>query len=180
MYDMNFTESSASQRALQKEHTRRRILDMAVALMRNCGEEAVTIRAVATEAEVTERTVYRHFKSRDVLLESVWKRMLELIGSPALPKTADALVERPRSLFPRLDQERELVRAYLRREQPRTGRTRVQKERQQAFVGCVREELEYLDKRSLRRRAAIASLIASPYAWQFMQDFWGVSGEEAV
>lgn len=182
MSDMNligFIESPVSRRGLQKEHTRRRILDMAVALMRNCGEEAVTIRAVATEAEVTERTVYRHFKSRDVLLQSVWRRMQELIGSPALPETADALVERPRSLFPRLDQERELVRAYLRRRQQRVGLTRAQEKRQQALVGCVREELEYLDERSLHRRAAIASVIASPYAWQFMQDFWGLSGEEA-
>jgi hypothetical protein len=59
------------------------------------------------------------------------------------------------------------------------GRGRSNKERQQAMIGCVREELEYLDERSLRRRAAIADVIASAYAWQYLQEFWGFSGKEA-
>jgi AcrR family transcriptional regulator len=163
----------------QKEQTRTNILEAAVALVRRAGEEAVTIRAVAAVAGVTERTVYRHFKSRDVLVRSVWRRMVELIGPPALPETADELVERPRSLFRRLDQERQLVRAHLHSQERRVGRTRPDKQRQQAMVGCVREELEYLDERSLRRRAAIASLIASAYAWQYLQEFWGMSDKEA-
>jgi AcrR family transcriptional regulator len=178
-FDAAFIKSPVSQRVLQKERTRRRILDMAVALMRNSGEEAVTIRAVAAEADVTERTVYRHFRSRDALLRSVWRRMWELIGSPVSPETADALVERPRSLFPRLDEQRKLVRAYLHSQQRRLGPRRSNQERQQAMVGCVREELEYLDEPSLRRRAAIASVIAGPYAWEVMQEYWGFSAEEA-
>ncbi|MEP6983541.1 MAG: helix-turn-helix domain-containing protein, partial [Sphingomicrobium sp.] len=147
--------------------------------MRKAGEDVVTIRAVAAVAGVTERTVYRHFKSRDVLIRSVWGRMEELIGPPALPQTADALVKRPRTLFPRLDDEPELVRAYLHSRARRVDRRRSNQERQQMMVRCVREELEYLDERSLRRRAAIASLIASAYAWQYLQEFWGFSGEEA-
>ena len=31
----------------------------------------------------------------------------------------------------------------------------------------------------LRRRAAIAELICSPYAWELMQESWGFSGKEA-
>ncbi len=30
---------------------------------------------------------------------------------------------------------------------------------------CLREKLEYLDERSLRRRAAIADLLIRPHAW---------------
>jgi AcrR family transcriptional regulator len=179
-FDAGFAESPVSQRVLQKEYTRRRILDMAVALMRNCGEEAVTIRAVAFEADVTERTVYRHFKSRDALLQAVWRRLQELIGSAALPETADALVERPRLLFPRLDRERELVRALVHRRARGVGRKRLNEKRQQEIMACVREELEYLDERSLRRRAAIAQLIASPYGWQYLEEFWGMKGKEAA
>ncbi|MEA3080594.1 MAG: hypothetical protein QOD54_262 [Sphingomonadales bacterium] len=183
VYDMNFDELilavPLTLRDEQKEQTRTNILEAALALVRSAGEEAVTVRAVAAVAGVTERTVYRHFESRDALILSVWLRMLELIGPSALPQTPDALVERPRSLFPRLDQQRELVRAYLHSQARRVGRGRSNKERQQAMVGCVREELEYLDERSLRRRAAIASFIASPYAWQYLQEFWGMSGKEA-
>ena len=44
----------------QKEQTRARILDAALALIPDGGEEAVTIRGVATLAGITERTVFRH------------------------------------------------------------------------------------------------------------------------
>jgi AcrR family transcriptional regulator len=163
----------------QKEQTRTNILEAAVALVRRAGEQEVTIRAVAAAAGVTERTVYRHFKSRDALLRSVWQRMTELIARPAPAETADALVERPRNLFPQLDQERELVRGYLRSGSPRGRRTRFTEQRQQVMVRWLGEELEYVDEPSLRRRAAIASLIASAYAWQYLEEVWGMNGKEA-
>jgi hypothetical protein len=131
---------------------------------------------------VTERTVFRHFESRAVLLHFVWQLLQEWIGAQALPRTADALVERPTSRFPRLDQERDLVRAYLYSQARReSGKRRKHhnKQRQQVMVGCIQEELEYLDERSLRRRAAIAQVIASAYAWDIMREYWGFSGKEA-
>jgi len=47
------------------------------------------------------------------------------------------------------------------------------------MIRCVQTEMQYLDKRKLRRRAAIADLIASPYALEWMQQFWDVSAKEA-
>jgi AcrR family transcriptional regulator len=176
----DFPGPPESQRAGQKERTRVHIIDTALGLIRTAGDDIVTIRAVAAAAGVTERTVYRHFQNREALLRSVWKRMLELIGAPATPQTADALITGLRRLFPRLDKERELVRAYLHSEERRVGRTRFKPERQRALTSCVQEELEYLDAGSLHRRAAITSLIASSYAWQYMGEFWGLSGDEAA
>jgi AcrR family transcriptional regulator len=163
----------------QKDQTHAIILDIALALIRKGGDEAVTMRAVADMAGIAERTVYRHFENRDVLLRSAWRRMQDLVGRQILPQTADALIDRPGNLFPRLEQERELVRAYLYSAARRAARTRHDKERQQVMVSCVREELEYLDEPSLRRRAAIAEVIASPYAWELMRQSWGFSGKQA-
>jgi len=174
-----FPEIPLSLRAEQKDQTRALIIAAALELMRQGGEGVVTIRAVSAVAGVTERTIYRHFKGRDALLRSAWKRMGELVGTPPSPETADALVERPRNLFPRLDRERDLVRAYLHSEERRVASKRTDEPRQRRIIGCVRDELEYLDEPSLRRRAAIADLIASAYAWQYLQEFWGLSGEEA-
>ena len=183
MCDMDFDDwfpaIPLSLRAVQKDRTRARIIATAIELMRQGGEGVVTIRAAAAVAGVTERTIYRHFKGRDALLRSAWKRMAELVGAPPSPETADALVERPRNLFPRLDRERDLVRAYLHSEERGAGSTRTDEPRQRRIIGCVRDDLEYLDEPSLRRRAAIADLIASAYAWQYMQEFWGLTGEEA-
>jgi AcrR family transcriptional regulator len=176
----DFFESPVPRRADQKERTRALLLATALAFMRNGGEEAVTIRAVAADAEVTERTVYRYFRSRDVLLRSVRQRMEDLVGPPPPPKTADALVKRPRELFARLAREPDLVPAYLHDRARRLRRRRPDEQRQQAMIECVREQLDYLDEGSLRRCAAIADLLTSPDAWQYLQEFWDLSSREAA
>jgi AcrR family transcriptional regulator len=165
----------------QKEQTRARILNAALALIRDGGEEAVTIRGVATLAGITERTVFRHYGNRNTLLLAAWQRLRELVAPP-LPRTADALIEAARRLFPRLEQLGSLARAYLHRRKPRAGRRRRDKSRQQLLLDCVRHDVQYfgyVSDRMLRRRAAIAELICSPYAWELMQESWGFSGKEA-
>jgi AcrR family transcriptional regulator len=178
--DYRFDEFPITTRDEQKLQTRMRILETALALIHRGGEEAVTIRAVASGAGITERTVFRHFRTRDALLLAAWRRLRELLGSPRLPRTIDALIDAPRIVFPRFDQVRRLMQAYIISGERRAGRRRPDKERQQVLVECIRQELEYLDVRSLRRRAAIADLLISPYAWQFLQETWGLSGKQAA
>jgi AcrR family transcriptional regulator len=94
-----FGDTPRSIRHEQKEQTRGRILDSALALIRQGGDDAVTIRAVAARARVTERTVFRYFENREALLRSIWCRMDELLGSLPMPQTADALIDQPRTLL---------------------------------------------------------------------------------
>ena len=175
-----FGQPVMSLRDQQKVRTHLQIVAAAAGLIREGGEGAVTMRAVAARTGVTERTVYRHFKSRDVLLEALRQLVSELVGPQPAPRTPGELVERPRSYFLRLEQQGGLVRAYLQSQSRRKGRKRsVDKERNERMIRCVQTEMQYLDKRKLRRRAAIADLIASPYALEWMQQFWGFSAKEA-
>lgn len=57
-------------RSEQKEATR--ILDAAGRLMENRGLEELSYAAIAAEAGVQERTVYRHFRNRSALLDGLW------------------------------------------------------------------------------------------------------------
>jgi AcrR family transcriptional regulator len=168
-----------SLRVKQKEQTFGRIFEAALELIREGGEDAVTMRAVARKVGVTERTIYRHFESRDVLLQAVWKALRELIRAGPRPRTADALAERPRRLFPQLDERPELMRAYLRAVERRELSLRTKEARQTAMFECVEDALGNADHRSLRWRAAIVDFITSAYAWEFMERYWGFDGEEA-
>jgi AcrR family transcriptional regulator len=182
MYDMEIEHLflvPLSTRDVQKERTRRDILHTAIMLIHNGGEAALTMRAVANSADVTERTVYRHFQNRDVLLQAVWKHMAELLGAQNIPQSADALVDRPRTMFPRLDRMRGFVRAYLHRTARQKAPLEPDYRRQDLMVGCIMRELGDVDRRTLDRRASIAQVITSPYAWEMMQEFWGFSGIEA-
>jgi len=63
-------------RSRQKEQTRDLILNAVDAILRRAPVSEVTIAAVARQAEVTERTIYRHFPAREDLLNASWRRAL--------------------------------------------------------------------------------------------------------
>lgn len=160
-----------------KERTRERILEAAIDHMREAGEENLSIAAVALSAGVSDRTVYRHFQTRDALVAAVWGRLMELIAVEEWNETS--LVEKPRQSFPRFDQESELMRAFLHSRGKRQAPVRPDAQSQLAMVDCLRDDLPDLDMRTLRRRAAIAQVIASPYCWEIMKNSWGFGGREA-
>ena len=66
------TERHLSTRRNHKEQTRRRIVAAAAAMLRESAAEALTMARVGARAGVTERTVYRHFPSRDALIRAGW------------------------------------------------------------------------------------------------------------
>src|SRR5438270_12116335 len=111
MSDM-MDERLTSIRDVHKQLTRAHIVEAAQSLVRDSGEASVTISDVAALAGVSDRTVYRHFKTRDALVQLVWKRLRDRIGA-FRPRSGDELIETPLLAFPRYDDERELVRAYL-------------------------------------------------------------------
>lgn len=162
-----------------KEQTRVRIVDSAIDLVGESGEEPLTIAAVAARAGITERTVYRHFDTRDALIRAVWRRMQKRVASDGFPRTAEALIQSPRKLFPRFDQSRELIRASIRSAAGIDVRMSSNPERTAATLASVRDALPKLDEAALCRRAAIAQLINSAQGWDVLTLFWGLSAEEA-
>src|ERR1041384_3049703 len=81
-----------------REPTRRRILDAAYLLFRARGYARVSVEEIAAAAAVTKRTLYRHFESKDVIVEEILEAQhrLALTTSRTLShfsKTADELVD---------------------------------------------------------------------------------------
>jgi AcrR family transcriptional regulator len=173
------SSSLTSVREEYKEQTRTRILDSAIELIRAAGEEPLTIASVAERAGVTERTVYRHFDNREKLIRAVWRRMQGRVASEGFPRSAEALVNSPKRLFPRFDEMGELVRASIHSAAGLDLRMHSNAERTNALLASVRDALPHFDEKTLRRRAAIAQLINSAQGWDVLTRFWGMSGEEA-
>ena len=173
------SSNATSIRDEYKAQTRDRILDAAIDLMSEAGEQPLTIASVAGRAGVTDRTVYRHFETREALIGATWRRMQGRVGSEGFPSSANALIESPRKLFPRFDHHRELVRASVYSPAGLDVRLASNSARQQSAIASVTEALPGLDERSARRRAAIAQLINSAYAWEVIREFWGFDGREA-
>ena len=172
-------DAKPSLREHYKAETRGRILDAAIAELSVGDLEALTVARVAERAGVTERTVFRHFATRDALIAAVWPRMQRQVGSPGFPQTAQALVESPMRLFPAFDQEAALVRASTFSSAGREIRQGSNAERQAAMRACVKDAFPQIEEPQLTRLAAVAQLINSAYGWAVMQQHWDLDGTEA-
>jgi len=168
-----------SPREDQKNQTHKRIVDAAVDTLHEAGEENVTMMEVAARAGVTERTIYRHFRTRRVLLRWVWQRVLVSDASQRDRQTVDELIKGPRRDFPRWDETPEFARSSVYSPEALEARKRLSDVRQQAMLKSVRDAIPVLDEGTIRRRAAIAELLASSYTWEWLEQLWGLDGAEA-
>jgi AcrR family transcriptional regulator len=86
------------------EHTRRRVLDAAYALLRRSGYARVSMEEIASAARVTKRTLYYHFESKDALLASVLEAQHRL-ALAAFRTFGDRLAGRPEAMVETLFNE---------------------------------------------------------------------------
>jgi AcrR family transcriptional regulator len=174
------SEAVSSLRQHYMAQTRDRILEAAMAAIRKEGLETLTIAQVAKDAGVTDRTVYRHFQTREDLLKAVWGGMQSRIGLGGFPQTVEALLAAPGALFPRFDAQEGAVRASMYSQAGREVRASANQSRQQAIQACVAEALPDLDEAARRRRAAVIQMIGSSHGWACLKDYWGMETQEAA
>jgi AcrR family transcriptional regulator len=151
-----------------------------VAVLLRAGEE-LTFAKVAVAADVAERTVYRHFPTREALLTAVYEwanRQTGLEGRrPTTGEEAIALVRRS---FPAFDELAPIVRSLLLAPEGLAARLSTNEQRRRAAVEVVRHEAPGLDERTTVRLAAVTQLLSSAAAWQALHDYWGFDGDEAA
>jgi AcrR family transcriptional regulator len=163
----------------QKAETRALILVTMERLLSDRSLSEVSLATVAQEAGVTERTVYRHFETREQLLEATWATVNDAIGIKDFPRTAEELIERPRKLFPAFERRGEVIRAMLASPQGRELRLSINKERQSAIRAVVKRARPNLREPALTRLCASIQLLCSATGWATMTDYWGIDSAEA-
>lgn len=185
LYDMNKDPSSTGYnsplRARQKEQTRVLILSAVATILRNADLQTVTTAEVARIAELTERTVYRHFSSREDLLKAFWTWQLERSGGANVidPATVEDLMGNIKRLFSSLDADEGVIRAVLSSAEGRDVRkiaNRARQEHMLEFVTKLHPHLPESDRHSIA--SGIVSVCSVP-SWLFMRDNCGYDGERA-
>lgn len=163
----------------QKEATRQRILDAAGRLMQRRGLEEFSYAAIATEADVKERTVYRHFPHKQALLEGLWGWYQQRIHYGAIARTEADLVAKPRQTFRGFDENEQLTRALWTTPQGREFRLSNVDERKAGLEEAIADATRGLAPKQAKWIAAVVHVLYSGAAWSTMKDYWGLSGDEA-
>lgn len=164
----------------QQLATRERILQALADVVTEHGTP--TVPAVAERAGVSERTVYRHFPTRDALLSGLFAWVMQLSAPDARPTvpSLDSLVGVVRDMFPRFERRPELIRALNSNDIGREMRAGRAAYRRKNIQDALADSLEGVDGDTRRQAEAIVHLVSSSTAYLHLHDFWDMSAADAA
>lgn len=160
--------------------TREAILNALYRLMSaSCMPDEISMEAIAAEAGVQRRTVFRHFPTKDDLLTAFWPWLNELMGASIAPQDIRDIIKGPQEAFPRFDAHEAAIRASLHSRTGRDMRTGMVASRRLRFAGALAPVLANLSPAEARRVEALAHLLYSASAWEVLKDYGGLTGAQA-
>ena len=139
----------------------------------------LTFTRVAAAANIAERTIYRHFPTKEALLDAWWESHQVAIGQGPYPDTAEALIAAAPKVFPRFDEQAELIRGAVLSPQGNAIVMRANRERVAAFRSAVHDAVGKLPEPEFTRLCAAVQVLYSAIGWLDMREVWGLSGEES-
>lgn len=171
-------------RSSAKQDTRDRILDAMVDVVTREGVHAFSVPNVAAAAGVALRTVYRHFATREALLDGLDDLLERRAANAAieLPNLSDitALPQQVAAAFHACDVFRDAMRAYViisvalgRRVPSFDRRTRL-------FAEGLARSFPGLSRQDAKHTAAVLRLLVSTRAWFYLTTDHEMSTNEAV
>ena len=161
------------------QQTRQRILDAAVAELGAATAQGVTLAQVARRAGVSEPTLYRHFGSREKLLEEIDRHAHGQLGLPAMSDSVDGLPEQVVALFEKFEEHTDLLNAVSQAGVGQEMRARGRKRRTQMLRDVIARSHPELEPEELDRVTAVLRVLVSWEAYHTMTGELGLSPENA-
>lgn len=167
-------------RSRQKEQTRDLILNAVDAILRRANVAEVTFAGVAREADVTERTIYRHFPTREDLLNAAWRRALRAFirGQTQQVETLDQILELTRAAYENFDANEGIVRAIISAPEGVEVRKRPAEIRLDMLRKAYANILSGVPEADAKAVLLATHALSSASVWSHLRDYCGVDGTE--
>ena len=167
-------------RAAQLRETREAILSALFSLMGSASvPDDISMDAIAAEAGVQRRTIFRHFENKEELLRAFWPWLNARIGASVKPMTPEDISGGPRQAFPLFEAHEASIRASIHSRTRREMRAGVIADRRRNFSAALAPALGKLSHGERQRIEALAHLLYSASAWEVLKDYGGLDGTQA-
>jgi AcrR family transcriptional regulator len=166
-------------RAKQAEDTRDLIIAAVGEELAAGGIDVLSVERVADRAGVSPRTVYRHFPTRESLLDSVGKWVVTRTRELPDPLTAEELPVAIVASFESFDRHETMMRGFLATAGGRQFRAHMRRKRLSRINAALDVALAGVDPARARSTKAIIGHLCSAATWQALKDEAGLTGTEA-
>jgi AcrR family transcriptional regulator len=170
---------SSPLRADQMERTRERILEAAAEQLLEEGIEELSLPRAARRARVSVPTVYRHFSTKEALMQELTDWVDRKLRLSEVPQSIDQFPEYVPRFFVHLDENEPLVRARLLSNVHRRIHQDTRRRRDRRVEKALEDVTAQLDPLDTRRVCAVVRVLMHSGAWEMMRDHWDLTGEQA-
>jgi AcrR family transcriptional regulator len=170
--------TAVSLREQHAEATRARILSAVAGLLERGEAEDLTMPGVAEASGISLRTIYRHYPTREQLLEAAGRWIGDELLRHPYPRTLDEVAELFRAGCRDFDEHPGLVRALALSQLGQSVRGYRRRERLEAISAALRSEVGGLPEEELRRAEAVLAYLHNMLAYTALRDESGLSGDE--
>jgi AcrR family transcriptional regulator len=166
-------------RARQAAGTNEMILEAVAAQLTAGGIEDLSVARVAERAGVSERTVYRHFPTREALFDGLAAKVLATSVDLPDPLTAEQLPEAIVASFKQFDVNEAMTRGFLASPGGRELRAHTRGKRLRRINRALDEALAEAEPKTARYTRAVIASLCSISTWQTLRDEAGLTGAQA-
>lgn len=140
-----------------------------------------SVQDAADRAGVTHRTIYRHFGSREALVEAVAERYEGWLAEQGIthPDSMDELLAQVESLFRLFDERPDLVRAVAMHILMGGERTALSRQRTAQWRQMFDASLPHLPSEQVEPLFAICRTLTGSLGWYLLTSQFGLGGEQA-
>lgn len=160
--------------------TQKLILSTAVDLLEREGVSATTARAVAKEARISERTVFRYYASRDEFLDAIAEEAISRMQTPPPPDSIPDLLEYADLLYHRFEEWAPLLNAALHTDISKRVRASVAEIRWKAIGELIDREFAKVSKQERKIAATNISYYLSASSWHYYRTQFGFSLKDSI
>lgn len=173
-------ESTPTLAERRNDLTQRLILDAAMQMLEQLGVGELTVRVVAKQARISERTVFRYFATRDEFLDAVAAEVRNRLDLPPPPKTLQEIEAAPRTLYAAFEARQRLTLAALHPEIFGRMREAQARERWDAVRTLVDQLAPERPERQRRMTAANIRYYLSASTWHYYRFYFGFTLNDTI
>lgn len=166
--------------ARKSDFTQGLILEAAIQLLLEDPKAPLSVRAVARRAEISERTVFRYFATREELVDAVASEVFARLEEPPYPTTIPELLGYPRAMFERFEATSALTRAALHSEIYDRIRANDAAKRGAVIWQLIDSAATQATEQERRLAAANIHYHVIASSWRYYRDYFDFSLDETI
>jgi AcrR family transcriptional regulator len=171
--------SASSIRERQAAVIREAILDALATLLDHHDPDDLAMSAVAADAGISLRTLYRYFPTREAMFDALGDHVVARLELPRQIEGADDISQVFLESARRGAQSPELMRTMLWSRLGRRARSAHRRRRVESITTALAEVTSHLPSAEARRREGAIVYLTSLLAWITVSEECGLSAEDA-